>query len=181
MRRIGLLGLLLLTVACGRFVRQTAPAYPYETATDSLIGAGLKMADLVVLGTPDSMVPEGGAMSSLGFGAQTFWWNVRITVDSIAKGKPSHARFMDYGDLPTWVTPPRPFKLSKRQITVQQSNGWVTAPLVVGTRAIYFLKKCYNCVDLPGRTEYRMRASPWLAVLALTPDHWARVKRLATR
>ena len=174
--RKALLALLLL--GCGHFVRQVAPALPYATASDSLIAAGLEYADLVVLGTPDSMVAEGGAMSGLAF-HRDYWWNVRITVDSVVKGKLGRAKFMDYDNLPQWMAPPRPFNLAKNQIIVQQGTGAVTAPMIVGVRSVLFLKKCFRCVELPGRTNHRQTASPWFAVLALTPDQWDHVRRLA--
>lgn len=176
MRQLGGLGVLLL-LACGHFVRQVAPAVPYAEASDSLILAGLEYADLVILGTPDSTAAEGGAMSGLAF-HRDFWWNVRITVDSVIKGKLSRARAVDYDNLPQWMIPPRPFKLAPNQIIVQQGTGAVTAPMIVGVRSVLFLRKCFRCVELPGRTDRRQTASPWFAVLALTPDHWARVKEL---
>jgi hypothetical protein len=170
--------LLSLLLGCGHFVKQVAPPFPISNVSDSLIVAGFKEADLVILGTPDSLVPEGGAMASLGFGEVATWWNTRITVDSVAKGKLGRAKYMDYGDLPQWLSPPRPFKLAKNQIMVQQANVWTTAPLVVGYPGVFFLKKCYNCVTLPRRTQYPIRVSPWGSLLSLTPDQWGRVKLL---
>jgi len=125
-------------------------------------------ADLVVDGTPDTMVAEGGAMTGINLlGPQHAWWNVRIRVDSVLKGKIGRARHVDYGNLPVWLSPPLGFRLAKNEIVVQQSSGWVTAPLVVGVRGRYFFKKCWDCVELPSRTQYRFSASPWFAILAV--------------
>jgi hypothetical protein len=152
-----------------------APALPYTTATDSLIDAGLREADLVILGTPDSMESEAVMAPSTQFGFQVAWWDARIAVDSVIKGKLSHAKRVDYGDLPMYMTPQLPFKLNKHQIVVQVSTQWQTAPIVVGQRAVYFLKKCYRCVTLPSRMQYNITASPWFAILALTPDQYGAV------
>jgi hypothetical protein len=172
----------LLALGCtGRPGRFPAPpsAVPVAGASDSLILAGLRYANLVILGTPDSLIPEQVMAPSLQFGFAESWWNARISTEDVAKGKLSAARWIDYGTLPPYMTPRRPFELNDQQIVVQLSTRWQTSPVTLGERAVYFLKKCYNCVTLPARTQYRTMVSPWFAVLTLTPDQWPAVRRLA--
>ena len=156
-----------------------APALPMATAPDSLIAEALRQADLVVLGTPDSFVAEPMIAPSVQIGAADAWWNARLTTDAVVKGKLKHAKRMDYGNLPTWQTPQVPFNLADNQVMIQLGVRWRTAPVVMGERAVYFLKKCYNCVELPHRSSVSVRASPWFAILTLIPDRWPDVERLA--
>jgi hypothetical protein len=164
---------------CAHPETSPAPALPLATAPDSLIAEGLRQADLVILGTPDSLVPEPMIAPSVQVGAPDAWWNARLTAEAVAKGKLRHAKRMDYGDLPTWQTPQLPFNLADNQVMIQLGVRWRTAPVVVGERAVYFLKKCYNCVELPHRSSLTLRASPWFAILALIPDRWPDVERLS--
>jgi hypothetical protein len=170
---------LVMAPACWRYPVLQPPAVAYGAVADTLIAHGLQEADLVVLGSPDTMAAEDVMSPRLAAGSKLSWWNVRITVDSVVKGKLGRAKRMDYGDLPPYLVPPRPFRLAERQVMVQQGGRWLTAPLVLGTRGVYFLKKCWNCVDLPDRTQYHIRASPWLAILALEAGQWERVRGLA--
>jgi hypothetical protein len=167
----------LVLMGCSPSFRHAgpAPALPLAHPTPQLIVEGLRHADLVVLGTPDTLTPEELLASSLQIGRRDTWWNARVTFEEVAKGNPGRARLMDYGNVPVWVTPPRPFPLAKNQIMVQLSSLWQTAPVVIGERAIYFFKKCYNCVELPSRTDRTTTASPWFALLTLTPEHWPAV------
>lgn len=174
------LSLLLASAACGHTIPLTrgdpSPrALSFEETPESLVVAGMRAADLVVLAVPDTMVGEGILAYGVQWGFREAWWNVRLTVDSVAKGKLGRAKFMDYGTLPSYLIPARPFRLANNQIVVQHSNRWRTAALNLGARAVYFLKKCYNCVELPGRTQYRVYGHPWFAVLALSADQWGRV------
>jgi hypothetical protein len=168
-----------VTIGCAHAGAPPAPAAPLVIAPDSLISEGLRQADLVVLATPDSLVSEPMIAPSVQFGAPDAWWNARLTTEAVAKGALKGAKRMDYGALPTWQTPPRPFKLADNQVMIQLGARWQTAPVVVGQRAVYFLKKCYNCVELPHRTQYRVSVSPWFAILTVIPDRWPEVERLA--
>jgi len=162
---------------CATAFRHAGPAdvKPVAHAPAQLIVDGLRHADLVVLGTPDTLTPEELLAPSVQMGPRVTWWNARVTVEEVVKGNPRHARLMDYGAVPAWVIPPRPFPLARNQIMVQLSSRWQTAPVVVGERAVYFFKKCYNCVELPARTDRTTTASPWFALLTLTSDHWPAV------
>lgn len=159
-----LLGLLLV-LACASY-RGQPPALP-TSVSDSVLQEAFREADLVVLGTPDTIAPEAMLAPSLQFGARDAWWNIRITVEQVYKGSMNRAKFMDYGDLPAYLTPPRPFPLAKNQILIQHGNRWRTAPVVLGERAVYFLRLCYRCVDLPNRNGLSYTASPWFAILAV--------------
>jgi len=166
-----LIGLLLLLLfGCGPMLPRIEPG------EDPLL-IGFAEADLVVLGTPDSLLPEALLAPSQQWGSRDVWWNLRVTVDSIAKGSLNHARRVDYGLLPVWLTPPRPFRLARNQIVIQLAARWQTADLVVGQRQLLFLKRCWDCVELPSRTAQRFYASPWFAILALPPERWADLPR----
>lgn len=167
----------LTLVGCAPAFRYAGPAgvRPIADAPQELIVDGLRHADLVVLGTPDTLTAEQMLAAGIQFGYRDAWWNARVTFEAVAKGNPRHARMMDYGTLPAWMTPPKPFRLAKNQIMVQLASRWQSAPVVLGERAVYFFKKCYNCVQMPGRTDKTTKASPWFAVLTLTPDHWPAV------
>ena len=168
-----------VALGCAHPGVRTPPTFPLANAPDSVIAEGLRRADIVVLATPDSLVAEPMIAAGLSLGRSEAWWNARLTTEAVAKGKLSGAKRMDYGILPSWQTPPQPFRLSANQVMIQLSTRWETAPVVVGHRAVYFLKKCYNCVELPHRTPYRVSISPWFAILALIPDRWLDVQRLA--
>jgi hypothetical protein len=168
-----------VALGCAHPSVRSAPTYPLANVPDSLIAEGLRRADIVVLATPDSMVAEQLIAPGMSFGRADAWWNARLTTEAVAKGKLNGAKRMDYGILPSWQTPPQPFKLGANQVMIQLSTRWETAPVVVGQRAIYFLKKCYNCVELPHRTQYRVNVSPWFAILTLIPERWPEVERLA--
>lgn len=163
--------------ACAPVYRGVPDARPSPTASQQLISEAYAAADLVVLGTPDTMVAEPMLAASLQVGAQDAWFNIRISVEAVAKGKLGLAKAMDYETLPVYMTPPRPFKLGSHQIIVQVASRWQTAPVIVGERAVYFLKKCYRCVEMPARTQYRTFASPVFAILAISPDLWPEVPR----
>jgi hypothetical protein len=165
-------------LACAPTFSSPPAAFPIAGVSDSLILEGLRQADLVVLGTPDAREPEPIIAPNTMFGRDQVWSDVRISVEDVAKGKLKAAKRMDYGNLPTWQTPRRPFALADSQVMVQESSAWRTAPVTVGERAVFFLRKCYNCVELPHRTEYRVQVSPWFSILTLTPDQWERVKAM---
>ncbi len=167
----------LTLVGCAPAFRYVGPVEvrPIAHAPQELIVEGLQHADLVVLGTPDTLTAEQMLAAAIQFGFADAWWNARVTFEAVAKGNPRHARRMDYGTLPAWMTPPQPFRLGKNQIMVQLATRWQSAPVVLGERAVYFFKKCYNCVQMPGRTDKRTTASPWFALLTLTPDQWPAV------
>jgi hypothetical protein len=147
-------------------------SWPVASATPQLIRDGVEAADLVVLATPDSMEADNAMTADLTIGFKPSWWNIRLTVDSVARGKLRWAKRVDYGELPAYATPPS-WHLAGNQILVQVSTGWQTAPVNLGTKAVYFLKKCYNCVALPTHTQARYFASPWFSILTLTPEQFS--------
>lgn len=176
--RVVLLVLVLSLIACGGATYDSrAEVFPIA-GSDSLIIEAIKASDMIVLGMPDTMTPELLMEPSMDIGSSQAWQNIRISVDSLLKGKLSHAKYMDYGILPVWRVPPRPFKLTKNQIMVQTSNKWNTSPITVGTKAVFFLKKCWDCVELPASTSNRTFASPWFSILTLKPEQWGKVREL---
>lgn len=158
-----LLWLCVLLLSCRPVVSGTGPQ------------AGFEQSHLVVLATVDSLEPEKILAPSVQFGTQSTWWNVLLTVEAVAKGNPAQARYVDYGTLPVWMSPPRPFKLRPNQIVIQITSTWQTADLVVGQRRVLFLRKCFYCIELPGRVPHPHTASPWFAILSLPAERWSEV------
>lgn len=193
--------LLLLTLpACGTFQQALAPAPPpdagpmaYRTLPDSFLSRALERGGLVVLATPVDIASSHGLMSaSFQLGPKETWYDVKLVVDSVAKGKLKHAKTRDLGFLPAAVTPPPPFgRLAANEIIVQYPvttaawSDWVNAPpLTMGERAVFIFRKCHYCVRITGIAHGRgpyYTASPWVAVgvgSKLPPEEWSRMTRL---
>jgi hypothetical protein len=185
---------------CSRVQDAMVPAFPgrYEMPAvgqvpDSILRQVIRHSGLIVLGTPQEVESEAGIFTpSLQFGAKETWYDVRVVVDSLGKGKLKAARRVDYGNLPAVLTPAAPFgRLGPRDIVVQfpavttTRSDWVAAPpLVVGERAVFLFRKCWSCLPITGRVNPRgpnFTADPWVAMgwgSKLPPEEWPRVLRL---
>ncbi|HXG45229.1 MAG TPA: hypothetical protein VNJ71_10780 [Gemmatimonadales bacterium] len=174
------LHLALALSACAPATTAPDPAViPAPGATpDSLIVRALHQSQLVTLGTADleETDPFFGSAFQLGF--REIWWHIRIRPDSVLKGNPAHASYVDYGPLGPALTPPIvPFPLAKGDFIVQRSTRWRTAPIEPGRQRVYFFRRCYNCAELPSRySRGRTFASPWFAILTLPVEDWPRVR-----
>lgn len=98
-----------------------------------------------MVGTPREFVREAGIFAAaLQFGAKETWDDVRLEVDSVAKGKLNSTKRVNYGNLPAILTPQAPFRsLAPMEVIVQfpavtsTRSHWATAPLLVlGQRAV---------------------------------------------
>ena len=186
--------------ACGTFQRALAPALPGDApearsgpVPDSLLGRALDRGELVVLATPVEMASAHGLLTpSLQLGPKETWYDVKLVVDSVAKGKLKHAKMRDLGFLPAVLRPPPPFgRLADNEIIVQYPvtnaswSDWVAAaPLTLGEQAAFVFRKCHYCVRITGIATGRgpyYTASPWVAVglgSKLPASEWSRVARL---
>ncbi len=197
-RRLGLVVLLL--TGCGGLAKLGAPAVPYQTETPAVgeVPEGLLMdvirdGNLIVLGTPVDRVSEAGFFTpKFQLGSRETWYNVKILVDSVAKGNLRRARKVDLGGVPIWLRPAPPFpSLAANEIVVQYpevesaKTHWGLAPVLnVGEQAVFIFKKCWNCLPVTGlpnpRGPYYV-AHPWVAMTwgsKLRPGEWSRVVRL---
>jgi hypothetical protein len=155
---------------------------PGATA-DSVISAALHTSQLVVRAVADTELADPFLAPAFQIGFREAWWHIRIRPDSVLKGNPAHASFVDYGSLGPALTPPIvPFPLSKGDFIVQRSTRWRTAPIEPGRPRVYFFRRCYNCAELPSRySRGRTFASPWFAILTLPVEDWPRVVALMRR
>ena len=105
------------------------------------------------------MVSEHGFLTPrFQMGAKETWYDVKLVVDSVFKGKLKHAKRPDLGMLPAALTPTQPFgKLAANEIVVQypavtaSNSDWAAAaPLVPGERAIFIFRRCYYCLPISG-------------------------------
>jgi hypothetical protein len=192
-----------LLLSCSSFQRAMAPAEPLAQGTpapgqipDSLLSDAVRHGDLIVLATPVDMVSNHGFLTPrFQMGAKETWYDVKLTVDSVLKGKLKHAKRPDLGLLPATLTPPAPFgKLAANEIVVQypavtaSNSDWAAAaPMVPGERAIFIFRRCYYCLPITGLAHSRgpyYKANPLVAVgwgSKLPPEDWGRVARLAER
>lgn len=192
--------LILCLSGCTTFQQALAPALPLDAGgfaaaplPDSLLAEVLDRGQLIVLATPVEVASAHGFMTpSFQLGPKETWYDVKLVVDSVAKGKLKQAKLRDLGFLPAAITPPPPFgRLGENEIIVQYPvtnaawSRWTTAaPLTVGERAAFVFRKCYYCVPITGIATGRgpyYTASPWVAVGAaskLPPEEWPRVVRL---
>jgi hypothetical protein len=192
----------LILSGCAGFQQAIAPALPGSPGAawsgalpDSLLRRSLERGDLVVLATPVDIASSHGLMTpSFQLGPKETWYDVKLVVDSVAKGKLKSAKTRDLGFLPAALTPPPPFgRLAQNEIIVQYPvtnaswSKWVTAaPLNLGERAAFVFRKCHYCVRITGVATGRgpyYTASPWVAVGAgskLPAGEWTRVARLLT-
>jgi hypothetical protein len=192
---------ILLLVSCSPFQSALAPAAPAHRPAapsgpfpDSILRKAIKQGDLIVLATPVEMASNHGFLTPrFQLGVKETWYDVKLTVDSVLKGKLKHAKRPDLGMLPAMLTPPPPFgTLAPNEIVVQypavtsiQSDWAAAAPLVSGERAIFIFRRCYYCLPISGVAHSRgpyYKANPLVAVglgSKLPPTEWERVERLA--
>ena len=194
-----ILACLLLMASCSTFQRAREPAFPLSAelprsgqVPDSVLRRAIKRAELIVLATPVELVSQHGFLTpQFQMGAKETWCDVKLSVDSVLKGKLRRAKRPDLGALPAALTPPVPFELAKNEIVVQypattaRNSDWAAAPpLVPGERAVFIFRRCYYCLPISGLTTGRgphYKANPLVAVggeSKLRPEEWARVTRL---
>jgi hypothetical protein len=206
MYRHRLLKILLLSLgwtfpllSCSSFQTALMPAYPLDAempnagqVPDSALQQAIRRAELVVLATPVELASQHGFLTPrFQLGAKETWYDVKLVVDSVLKGKLRHAKRPDLGMLPAWLTPPSTFgRLAKNEIIVQypavtsRSSDWAAAaPLVPGERAVFLFRRCYYCLPITGIATSRgyYKASPLVAIgreSKLRPEEWPRVIRL---
>ncbi|MGH7536305.1 MAG: hypothetical protein ACREMG_12090 [Gemmatimonadales bacterium] len=196
-----LLPLALLLPACSTFRNALTPAYPLTAdmpavnqIPDSILRYQIKEGDLIVLATPVDIESEHGFLTpSIQLGAKETWYNVKLVVDSVLKGKVKHAKTVDLGMMPALFVGPPPFgRLQPNEIVVQYPavnttrSNWASAPpLVIGERAVFIFRKCYYCLTITGVAHGRgpyYTANPWVAMgwgSKLDPAEWPRVTSLA--
>ena len=174
---------LLPLVSCSSFQNATAPAQPLMEpgpATgplpDSVLRDAIRHGDLIVLATPVEMASNHGFITpQFQLGAKETWYDVKLTVDSVLKGKLKSAKRPDLGMLPAMFTPPPAFgTLAPNEIVVQypavtsRASDWAAAaPLVPGERAIFIFRRCYYCLPISGVAHGRgpyYKANPLVAV-----------------
>jgi hypothetical protein len=187
--------------ACGpSFKNATAPAPPSTRATpaigevpDAILLELIRKSELIVLAVPEDLVVADGFTPGIQLGAKETWYNVRLTVDSLMKGHLGQAKSPDFGFLPKVYEPPVPFgHLARNEIVVQYpavttlKSDWAAAPPpVVGERAVFLFRRCYNCVPVgmsTGRGPYK--ANPLVAAgwgSKLDAAEWKRVLALVTQ
>jgi hypothetical protein len=192
--------LLLVLTNCAPFQRAREPAHPLTAELarsgqipDSVLRRAIRKAELIVLGTPLELVSQQGFLTpQFQLGAKETWYDVKVVVDSVLKGKLKRAKRPDLGALPATLTPPPSFhRLAKNEIVVQypavtaRNSDWASAPpLVPGERAVFMFRRCYYCLQITGLVTGRgsyYKASPLVAMgweSKLRPDEWPRVARL---
>jgi hypothetical protein len=193
--------LLLSLMGCGSFQNAIAPATPSTRETpavgevpDAVLLDVIRHSELIVLGVPRDLLPATGSLSpTFQLGAKETWYNVRLAVDSVVKGRLGHAKSPDYGFLPAVYAPPDPFdRLAKNEIVVQYpavttlKSEWAAAPPpLLGERAVFLFRRCWNCITIAvasGRGPYR--ANPLVAMgwgSKLDAAEWSRVVALLAR
>ena len=196
----GVLFLLLSLPACGSLQNATTRVQPLARETpaigevpDAILLDVIRRSELIVLAVPQDLVPADGFTPNFQLGAKETWYNVRLTVDTVVKGRLGQAKVPDYGFLPKVYEPSAPFDhLSRNEIVVQYpavntiKSDWVAAPPpVVGERAVWLFRRCYNCVPIglaTGRGPYKgnpLVAQGWGSKLAA--EEWPRVLGLLDR
>jgi hypothetical protein len=190
----------LLLTACSTFHRARAPALPLATempatgeVSDAVLREAIRHAELIVLATPVELASQHGFLTpQFQLGAKETWYDVKLTVDSVLKGKLKKAKRPDLGLLPATLAPPPAFdRLASNEIVVQypavtsRSSEWATAPpLVPGEQAVFIFRRCYYCLPISGLAHGRgpyYKAHPLVAVgpeTKLPVDEWQRVARL---
>jgi hypothetical protein len=148
----------LLLASCSSVQSALAPVPPATRAApgstqvpDSVLREVIRRGDLIVLATPVDMASNHGFLTpQFQLGAKETWYDVKLTVDSVLKGKLKHAKRPDLGMLPAMLTPPPAFdQLAANEIVVQYpsvtstSSDWAAAAaLVPGERAIFIFRRC---------------------------------------
>jgi hypothetical protein len=193
----------LLLLSCSSFQSALAPASPRlgdesvpGQVPDSLLRDAIRRGDLIVLATPQEMVSNHGFITPrFQLGAKETWYDVKLTVDSVLKGKLKNAKRPDYGGMPALFTPPPSFgRLESNEIVVQypavtssQSDWAAAAALVPGERAIFIFRRCYYCLPISGVAHGRgpyYKANPLVALgrgSKLPPEELGRLTRLAKK
>jgi hypothetical protein len=193
----------LLLTSCSTFRSATAPAVPQAGPApaagqipDSVLAREIRRGDLIVLATPVEMASNHGFLTpQFQLGAKETWYDVKLTVDSVLKGKLKHAKHPDLGMLPAVFRPPPAFgRLAADEIVVQypavtssRSDWAAAAPLVPGERAVFIFRRCWYCLRITGVAHGRgpyYTANPLVAVgqaSKLVPEELPRVARLARR
>jgi len=192
-------GACLLT-SCFSFQGALTPAVPLSgppptgQLPDSVLREAIRRGDLIVLATPVDMVSNHGFLTpQFQLGAKETWYDVKLKVDSVLKGKLKHAKRPDLGMLPAALTPPPAFgRLAPNEIVVQypavtssRSDWAAAAPLNPGEQAIFIFRRCYYCLPISGVAHARgpyYKANPLVAVgqaSKLPPTEWSRLARLA--
>jgi hypothetical protein len=162
---------------------------------DSVLRRAIRRAELIVLATPVELASQHGFLTpQFQLGAKETWYDVKLVVDSVLKGKLRRAKHPDFGALPAGLTPPLAFgRLAKNEIVVQypavtsrNSNWSAAASMVPGERAVFIFRRCYYCLPISGLVTGHgpyYKANPLVAVgreSRLPPDEWPRVTRLLT-
>ena len=189
----------LVLTSCSTFQRAMAPAVPLTgempvtgQIPDSVLRNAIEDAELIVLATPLEFASLHGVMTpQFQLGAKETWYDVKVAVDSVLKGKLSRAKRPDLGMLPAWLTPPPAFRLAENEIVVQypavtsRSSNWSSAAaLNPGEQAVFIFRRCYYCVPISGLVTARgayYTAHPLVAIggeSKLRPNEWRRVVRL---
>jgi hypothetical protein len=160
---------------------------------DSVLVQAIRRAELIVLATPVELESQHGFYTpQFQLGAKETWYDVKLVVDSVLKGKLRRAKRPDLGVLPAVYTPPPAFsRLAGNEIVVQypavtsSRSDWAAAPsLVPGERAIFLFRRCYYCLQIRGLAHGRgpyYTANPLVAIgweSKLPPPEWSRVARL---
>ena len=192
--------LLVSLPACGKLQTATTPVAPLTRETpaigevpDAILLDVIRQSELIVLAVPQDLVPADGLTPNFQLGAKETWYNVRLVVDSVVKGRLGQAKNPDFGFLPKTYAPSAPFDhLSRNEIVVQYPavntirSDWAAAPPpVVGERAVWLFRRCYNCVTIglaTGRGLYK--ANPLVAQgwgSKLDAAEWSRVLGLLDR
>ncbi len=202
-RRLPLAAALLSLVSCSSFQNATAPAppavgpaAPAGPLPDSILREAIRHGDLIVLATPVEMASNHGFITpQFQLGAKETWYDVKLAVDSVIKGKLKSAKRPDYGGMPALFVPPPSFgRLQPNEIVVQypavtsRASDWAAAaPLVQGEQAIFIFRRCYYCLPISGVAHGRgpyYRANPLVAVgqaSKLAPAELGRLTRLARK
>jgi hypothetical protein len=188
-----------LLVSCSTFQHAAAPALPpsAEPPTsgaipDSVLRRAISSAELIVLATPVELASQHGFLTpQFQLGAKETWYDVKLTVDSVLKGKLRRAKRPDLGVLPAALTPPVAFRLAKNEIIVQypavtsRNSTWsAAAPMIPGEKAVFIFRRCYYCLPITGLVTGRgsyYTANPLVAIgreSKLPPGEWGRVTRL---
>jgi hypothetical protein len=192
-----------LLSSCGTFQSAIAPAPPRSGPSseagplpDSVLREAIRRGDLIVLATPVALASNHGFLTPrFQMGAKETWYDVKLTVDSVLKGKLKHAKRPDLGMLPAALTPQPAFgRLAANEIVVQypavtssRSDWAAAAPMVPGEQAIFIFKRCYYCLPISGVAHARgpyYTANPLVAVgraSKLPPGEWPRLVRLVRR
>ena len=197
------LACVFLLASCATFQRALAPALPFSAEMpasgqipDSVLREAIRRGELIVVGTPVELASQHGFLTpQFQLGAKETWYDVKLAVDAVLKGKLKRAKRPDLGMLPAALTPPVPFdRLAANEIIVQypvatsSHSDWSEAPpLVPGERAMFIFRRCYYCLPISGLAHGRgpyYTANPLVAVgweSKLPADEWPRVAGLLAK